>query len=267
MHDPIPLAPDPRDPGSRPRLPGGVVVRDSPDEVIDAMLADFYLHASSCVRTFGDFQLAISATPAGEQMLRRLMYDLSYRDFPWARTRLWVVDDLFVASQDERRRSRTILETIVSQSDLPSSQFHPMPASDEHVSVVDAANAYAGTLREVLGWREKGHDRLDYVYLPMSRGGSLAGWRGAMCDGSERLVECHEDEGDEPSLSLTMPFLNAARFVAVYAVGEGLASDLARLDHRREPRPTEMPAAHLKPLAGELRWYLDRAACGQAAGV
>lgn len=267
MHDPIPLAPDPRDAGNRPRLPGGVVVRESSDDVIDAMLAELYLHAGSCVRTFGDFQFAISATPAGEQALRRLMYDLGYRDFPWSRTRLWVVDDLFAPREDERRRSRTILETIVSQSDMPHAQFHPMPGAEEHASVTDAANAYAATLREVLGWREKGHDRLDYVFLPMSSGGSIAGWRGTMSDGSERLVESHGGEGDEPALSLTMPFLNAARFVAVYAVGESAAADLARLDRRRGEAPTDMPAAHLKPLAGELRWYLDRAACGLAAGV
>jgi len=230
MHELIPLAPDPRDPRNHPKLPGGVVVRDSPDDVIDAMLAELYLHAGSCVRTFGDFQFAISTTPAGEQALRRLMYDLSFRDFPWARTRVWVVDDLYVSREDERRRSRTILETIVSQSDLPESQFHPMPAAEDHASVLEGANAYAGTLREVLGWREKGHDRLDYVLLPMTVGGGVGGWRGSVSDGSERLVESHGGEGDEPSLSLTMRFLNAARFIAVYAVGEGAAADLGRLD-------------------------------------
>lgn len=267
MDDLIPLAPDPRDPGQRPKLPGGVVLRESSDEVIDSLLAELFLHAGSCVRTFGDFQFAISATPAGEQVLRRLMYDLSYRDFPWSRTRVWVVDDLFVEREDDRRRTRAIQETIVSQSDLPREQFHPMPAMGEYASESEAAEAYATTLREVLGWREKGHDRLDYVFLPMGAGGRVGSWRQVHEKKDDELVGTTANEGGEAELSLTLSFVNASRFVAVYAVGEGVSSDVARLDRRRDVPRGEMPAAHLKPLAGELRWYLDRAACGTPAGV
>lgn len=262
MDAPLPLAPDPRDRGLPLRLPGGVVLRESHDEAIDAMLAEMFFHARACINTFGDFHLAISVTPAAEGALRRLMYDLAYREFPWSRTQVWVVDDVLAPRLDAARRSQSIFETIVTPSDLPAEQFHPMPSREAFDDAGAAAEAYAAELREVLGWREKGHDRLDYVFLPFAPSGGIAGMRGRPSLEADRLVEAVEGEGGEAVLTLSVPFINASRLIAVYAPGDASAADLAALDRRR-PRPEAMPAAYLKPLAGELRWYVDRAAVGE----
>jgi 6-phosphogluconolactonase/glucosamine-6-phosphate isomerase/deaminase len=58
--------------------------------------------------------------------------------------------------------------------------------------------------------------------------------------------------------SLTMEFINAARVVAVIAGGAERRDVVSLLGGRRN---AALPATHLKPLAGELRWYLDNAAC------
>jgi 6-phosphogluconolactonase/glucosamine-6-phosphate isomerase/deaminase len=64
-----------------------------------------------------------------------------------------------------------------------------------------------------------------------------------------------------PRCTLTMRTINAARFVAPLVLGADKRQAIARVAAGASPE--EMPAAALRPAAGELRWYVDAAACGQ----
>src|SRR5687768_12288568 len=96
----------------KPPLPGSVVIRETPDELIDAVAADLFFQAVACARTFGDFHLALSGGSTPEPLYARLMYDPNYRDLPWKRTHLWIVDERRVPPDDERSNFRMIRETI-----------------------------------------------------------------------------------------------------------------------------------------------------------
>src|ERR1051325_5461724 len=146
---PIDVVPKPE--VHKPRLPGAVVVRPDVDQLVDALLADLLIHANNCVRAFGDFHLAISASEEVEPFLRRLMYDLSYRDFPWIRTRVWMVDEGAASAEDPQSRYARLRDLVLEQSGIPKEQLHRIdPASP------GALEAYEAELRQHLGWREKG---------------------------------------------------------------------------------------------------------------
>ncbi len=244
-----------------PRLPGTVVARPDTDAVIDALLADLFIHAGNCVRTFGDFHFALSATPEIEPVVRRLMYDLSYREFPWGRTRVWMVEEVSVPDEDERQRWSGIRDLIVEMSGMPKEQAHRIPAM-EH----DAPQRYEALLREHLGWREKGHDRLDFVLLPLQPGCHVGGVVAASpapgVDAQAPLVAHCTDEVPA-RIAVTTRLVNGARLVALFAAGPHCAPEVARLldlRGRKESR-ADAPASMLSPRAAELRWYLDHAAC------
>jgi len=208
---PPPLPPDPSPPSREPeiipvgpalappRLPGRVVMRDSADVAIDAMLADMYIHATNCVRAFGDFQFAVSATPESEAALMRLMYDPSFREFPWGRTRLWMVDEVDVPPEDPRHRATRLTETIIACSGIPENQCHLLGFSP-------GLGEYEKLLREHLGWREKGHDRLDFILLTLDEAGRLA-----------VLDEAHHDSEALKSLALPLAYFQSARLISIYA--------------------------------------------------
>jgi 6-phosphogluconolactonase len=243
----------------RPRLPGSVVVRESADELVDSIAADFFFQCKACVSTFGDFQLALSGGHTPEPLYRRLMYDPRFRDLPWKRTHLWQVDERRVPLDDERRNFKMIRETLVDHSDIPREQVHAIDAL-----APDADTRYETELRDVLGWREKGHDRLDCTILGIGADGHTASLfpHSPALKSPGRLVVINSGPTVTPPDRVTMTFdlINASRFIAVLVTGESKRDAIARIVARRD-RVEDLPILGVSPLAGELRWYLDRAAC------
>src|SRR5215210_531529 len=94
----------------KPRLPGAVIVRSDAEDLHGALAADLFIHAMNCVRRFGDFHLALSGGSTPMPLYRRLMTDPAYRDLPWKRTHLWIVDERRVPLDDERSNYKHIKE-------------------------------------------------------------------------------------------------------------------------------------------------------------
>jgi len=259
MADGPPIELVPEDGVPPPALPGTLVARDDADMAIDAMLADLFIHARNCVRAFGDFHLAVSGVERLEPVLRRLLYDLNFRDFPWARTRVWPTDEACVPEGDPRNRFARLRDIILEHSGIPAEQMHRLHACDPA-----GPARYEAELRQHLGWREKGHDRLDFVMLDLREDGGIAGLsRGGGRAATGALVERRPAGPGEPDVvTMSLSFMNAARVVAVLATDGACRPALARL--APPLRDAALPAAGLTPLAGELRWYLDREACAAA---
>jgi 6-phosphogluconolactonase len=253
-------------------------VRDTVDDLIDSLAADLVVHAHNCVRTFGSFHLALSGGSTPIPLYRRLMYDPNYRNLPWTKTHLWIVDERRVAFQDDRSNFKMINELIGDHSGIPAEQIHPMFAL-----APDADDEYERILRDELFWREKGQDRLDFVLLGMGSDGHTASlFPGSPAlraeldaDAPPRLVRINAGEGVTPPDRITMTFrlINASRFIAVMVTGASKRPVIAqvtetwkRLRAAGLPAPSAdeigaLPILGLAPAGGELRWYLDLEAC------
>lgn len=243
-----------------PPLHGEVIVAASTDEVIDRLAADLVVHAENCVRQFGDFHLALSGGSTPQPLYERLMYDPNYRRLPWRRTHLWIVDERSVPFDSPQSNFRMIDETIVDHADIPREQVHPIFAQS-----ATAAADYERELREWLAWREKGQDRLDFVLLGMGADGhtaSLFPHEDALRENA-RLVRSvvYPPVNPPERVTMTYPLINSARFIAVMITGSSKAPIVQRLATGVDSRE-ELPIKGVAPLNGELRWYLDAAACG-----
>lgn len=247
----------------RPPLPGDVHASATADQAIDAAAADLVAQAINCVRAFGDFHLAVAGDAALEPLYQRLMYDPNCRRLPWAKTHLWIIDERSVAFDDARSAFRLVRETIVDHSDIPPEQVHPIfPLGDE------PDVAYEAVMRDALGWREKGQDRLDFAMLALGGDGSIAGITPhSPLLSSPRLVgrdaRRARDEGVSPleRFSLTPATINASRFIGVFACGIRCAEPIRRMVQGRDSLEA-LPVKALHPLGGTLRWYVDAEAAG-----
>ena len=225
-----------------PRLPGRVVVRPDFDRAIDALLADLYLHSLNCARTFGSFQFAISATMEIEPALMRLMYDPNFREFPWPRTRVWMLDEA-VGGPAEERRGERLSETILACSGIPESQFHILDPENGGVL------AYEVLMREHLEWRERGQDRLDCCLVATTVTGSVR----ALEQGGEvgGCVAAEGGEGGKDGLvRIGTDFVRGSRLLSVL-VSEG-GPDLGK----QLPAWARANRERVMPVGGEVMWYL-----------
>lgn len=244
-----------------PTLPHAqaVIVRQDIDDVYSALAADILVHAHNCVRQFGDFHLALSGGSTPMPLYRRLMVDPAYRDLPWKFTHLWIVDERRVPFTDDKSNFGHIKELIADHSDIPGANVHPMRVMEERPD-----DLYEAELRECLAWREKGHDRLDFVLLGMGNDGHTASlFPGSPAIGvRDRLVVVNSGPTVTPPdrVTMTYPLINASRFIAVLVSGGGKREKLAKLALNRST-VSDLPISGVRPVGGALRWYMDAAAC------
>lgn len=265
--DPFSIAPAPRP----PVLPGDVIVRNTLDDLIDALAADLYLHAHNCVRAFGSFHLALSGGSTPLPLYRRLMYDPAYRDLPWSHAHLWIVDERRVPFDDDRSNFGAISGLIVDQSGIPESHVHPIHACDD-----DADVRYERELVQSLAQRGQGRDRLDYVLLGMGADGHTASLfpRSPALREMRRLARINTGPTVTPPdrVTMTLPLINASRFIAVMVTGDSKRDTIARVVRGAESsndgaRIDELPILGVRPIGGALRWYLDADACPPATAA
>ncbi|MCA9279102.1 MAG: 6-phosphogluconolactonase [Phycisphaeraceae bacterium] len=255
---PIPIEPT----LPKPALPGTVVVREK-HELYDCVIADMLMQAIACIREFGSFHLALSGGSTPEPVYKQLMFDPACRHFPWKKTHIWIVDERCVPFDDEKSNFGMIRELIVNHSTIPADQVHPIHATES-----DAARKYEKELCSVLEWRERGHDRLDYVLLGMGDDGHTASLfpNSPALHSGDALVVSNNGPTVVPPPRITMTYrlLNASRFVSVLVVGERKREMIEQIQQhtRAHQKPIEiLPVLGIQPVAGEFRWYLDPAAC------
>lgn len=261
MSDPIPLDLPP----AAPALPGTVIVRATQGDTLDAIAGDIFSQAIACIRKFGDFHLALSGGSTPLPLYRLMMFDPVFRELPWKKTHLWIVDERVVPFDDERSNYKQIKEIIVDHAGIPKSQVHPMPVMEPN-----AADLYEKDLIECLEWRERGQDRLDFVVLGMggdAHTASLFPHSPALLHrGQPRMVLANDGPKVTPPARLTMtPFLlNMARCLGVLITGPSKRETLAKVAAAHKTgfpnAEHDLPILAIKPKAGDLRWYLDQEA-------
>ncbi len=228
-------------------LPGEAFVRANAALALDALAGDLLAQAITCVRQFGDFHMALGGDESIEALYMRLMSDPELRGLPWKDTHLWMTHERQV--DDDDRLATALREYIIDHSDIPQTQAHLIPIDEN-----DAPEQYEAMLREALGTREPGHDRLDCIVLAMEPGGHAGGHALIDTGAAENGLLCGwaNQVGAPPTVALTRPFVCASRLIAVTGFGEERRDALRLI----AARPNQLS---IKPIAGELRWYLDDA--------
>ena len=156
-----------------PSLPGGVNVAADEEDAQERIGRDLLTFAKQAVGKRGVFHLALSGGGTPMPLYRRLMIDPLFREMPWSRTHLWIVDERRAPFDSDTNNFKHIDELLVEHADIPRANIHPMPVDRD-----SAAEDYEDELRETLaiggvpGDPERG--RLDFVLLGMGPDGHTA---------------------------------------------------------------------------------------------
>jgi 6-phosphogluconolactonase len=179
---------------------------------------------------------------------------------PWEQLELFWGDERCVPPDHADSNYGMARDTLLAHVPVTARQIHRVPT--EVGPAVAVAAQYERDLRQAFALEVEDVPVFDLILLGMGPDGHTA----SLFPGTPALEETRRlvvpnriDYMPHERVTFTFPVLNAARHVAFLVAGADKAPALQRaLDG--DPA---IPAAHVHPTDGDLRWFLDRAAAGR----
>lgn len=236
------------------------ILRVSPDAaaLAEAAASRFLLEATAAVEERGRFLVCLSggATPLG---LYRVLAASPYRDaVPWASVEVFWGDERLVPKDDPENSYSQARDALLDPVAVPVANIHrvrstmsPSAAVADYTARLRAA---ARATRSAAGW-----PRFDLVLLGLGRDGHTASlFPGSPVEQTAPVVAVMADYDGRPAnrVTLTPPVFDDARRVWFLVTGEGKAEAVASTLQGPDD-PARWPAQRIRPLGGELSWWLD----------
>jgi len=243
---------------------GRPIVLENPDELTEEAAKLFVESAQQALSAHDMFCVALSGGSTPRPLYEKLALP-PYRDqIDWHRMQVYFSDERFVPPDSPESNFHMANEALLSKVDIPERFIHQVATVD--ISPAESAELYEEGIRRVfeIGLAEIPH--FDLILLGLGPDGHTA----SLFPGSEALdvadrivVANFVRKLDAWRITFTYPLINAARRVVFLVQGEDKAEVVARV----WSGDTELPAARVKPTAGELLWLLDATAAARISDV
>lgn len=236
-----------------------VITADHPATLAERVAGDFLEWARGQAVKKPEISIALSggATPKG--FYARLAEAPYAKEIPWEKLWIFWSDERCVSPDHPDSNFGMAKSVLLDKVPVRPSQVFRMKGEDPPPV---AGRAYEDTLREFFPkgfpWPE-----FDLIFLGMGADGhtaSLVAGTPALQDGERWAVGNVIRSLSTIRLTLTVPAINHARSVWFLATGAKKAEAFARANGNPDPA---CPASLIRPLKGELRWYVDKAILGE----
>jgi 6-phosphogluconolactonase len=191
------------------------------------------------VRVQGECHVVLTGGTVGIAVLQSFTSEDSV---DWSSVHLWWGDERFVESDSADRNDAQAGDALLNRIDIPQENVHRIPSSTDVESVEEAALLYAGELEKYFG---VDFPHFDVVLLGVGPDGHVASLFPNMPGISERgltvIPVLNSPKPPTERVSLTLPSLNSARRVWLFAAGVEKAT--AVRDALHDMQPNECPAA------------------------
>lgn len=181
----------------------------------------------------------------------------------WSAVHFWWSDERWVPRGDADRNELQAREALLDQLSIPSANIHEMPASDEGLTLDEAADAYAA---ELAGFSTETHawPSFDVCFLGVGPDGHIASLfpdRPAITVTDAAAVAVRNSpKPPAERISLTRPVINSSRRVWMVVAGEEKAGALGLI--LAGANYEQVPAAGAKGTSRTII-IVDEAAAGQ----
>jgi 6-phosphogluconolactonase len=228
-------------------------------EELSSAAADLFLELARARGGEGQtFSAALSGGATPKRLYELLAAPPRSTEIPWERVHLFQVDERCVPPDNPQSNYRMIRDVLLRHVPIPEANFHRMAA--EQADRDEAAHQYADELARILPPAPGEFPRLDLVFLGMGPDGHTA----SLFPGTDALEEetlwvrlNFVEKLEVHRLTLTLPVLNAARRIVFLVSGAEKAETLRRV---LEADGEELPSQRIRPVEGEVSWFVDKAA-------
>lgn len=231
----------------------------TPDETLQA-LADFIVELSQkAIAKSGRFNVALSGGSSPKK-LHQLLTSAEYRNkIDWTKAYLFVGDERYVPLDHPDSNFRMARETLIDPLDIETSHTFPV---NTKLSPEEAAADYERVIRSHFN----NDCKFDLIILGLgdnSHTASLFPHTRVLHEQKALVKSEYIEEVKMNRITFTAPLINASHAVAFLVYGSGKAEAVKHII--KDPvNIEEYPAQLIKPVDGELEWFLDKAA---ASGI
>ncbi len=233
-------------------------------ESLSRAAADLFVtRARASVADVGRFVVALSGG-SSPKPLYTLLGSPAYREvIPWQRTYFFWADERCVPPEHPDSNYRLASDAFLSGVAVPAANIHRIKGEEGPDS---AARLYEDDLRNF--FRRPGLPVFDLIILGAGEDGHTA----SLFPGSSSLRETarlalpvHLGRPKLDRVTLSLPVLNHASHVLFLASGQAKAGVVAGIidDANRQG----YPAGFVRPVNGEIAWFVDRDAGNSLRGV
>lgn len=234
-------------------------VLTTPQEVFAAAAEEVVRDANEAIKERGRFTIALSggSTP---KSLFNLLATNARTTLPWDHMYFFWGDERHVPPTDPDSNYKMADEAMLSKVPVPAGNIFRFKAENPDAAAI--ADEYEKTLRKFFKVDVPDVPRFDLILLGMGPDGhtaSLFPGTAALQEKSRLAVANWVEKLKTHRLSLTLPVLNAARYVAFLVSGTDKAA-MVRTVLEEDAPGDQYPSKLVKPTDGKLIWIIDRAA-------
>jgi 6-phosphogluconolactonase len=214
----------------------------------------------STLKKSNRFTIALSggSTP---KLLHKILAAPPYKDLiDWSKLHIFWGDERDVPFTDDRNNAKMAYDTLLNFVPVPPSQVHVMRTD---IPAEESAAEYEKTLHDYFN---NAANSFDLVLLGMGDDGhtlSLFPGTAAVHEEKAWTIAYYLKAQDMSRITLTKTIVNKAARIAFMTTGTGKAHALKEVQQGAY-NPDLYPSQEIRPVAGELHWFVDQAA---AAGL
>lgn len=212
--------------------------------------------AGNAIAERGRFVISLS----GGQTPRHLYSLLADPDFrnriDWKNTFVFWGDERCVPVEDDRNNAYEAKKILLTKVDIPVSNIHALPVE---LPPDEAAIQYEKTLRDFFGDQPL---QFDLILLGLGTNGHTASLFPGLQLLNEQAAGIRAEYVEEVNMyriSMTANLINQARNIVFLVSGEEKALVVKEIV-TGTGKADQYPARLIKPIQGELYWFLDKAA-------
>ncbi len=231
-----------------------VEIYNSTEELAEGMAAWVCDLVQSTLQKQEFFTLVLSGGETPKLLFKKLASEKYIDKINWKRLHIFWGDERAVPSTDERNNAKMAFDYLLKSVDIPSAQIHKMRVDIEPVF---SAKEYEKILHTYF---DNTKQSFDLVLLGAGEDGhTLSIFPGsAILDKHDNWVEAVYNEKQQMyRITLTPDIVNKASHIAFMVSGANKSEVLQRIIEGAY-EPETLPAQTIKPVNGELYWFLDR---------
>ena len=232
-----------------------VKIYPNPSEVAKEF-AIFFAHLT---KSKEKLHVALSGGSTPKLLFDQLATD-NFRDIDWKKVHLFWGDERCVPPEDEESNYKMTFDHLLSKIDIPQTNVHRIRGEDHPEK---EAERYSKEISSLLPQKPE-VPTFDLILLGMGEDGHTASifpdQMHLLTSPKICAVARHPQSGQQ-RVTLTGKVINNAEMVSFLVTGRGKAEKVATI-RNQQTNWMNYPAAHVRPVNGQLYWFLDEAAAG-----